>query len=191
VEAAVRLGDPDRAESPARRFAAWAAASGEAWARAVALRHDALLGGGAEPYAEAVKLHQEGGRPFERARTELLFGEHLRRERQRTAARELLRSALAGFERLGAAPWAERARTELRATGETLASARAAAPALVDRLTPQELQVVRLAAEGTSSREIASRLFLSPRTVEYHLYKAYPKLGVSSRRELTGLDLSR
>ncbi|NGN69562.1 AAA family ATPase [Streptomyces sp. A7024] len=194
VEAAVRLGAPDRAVEPARRFAAWAAASGRPWAQAVALRNEALLTDTTDPYERAVKLHAEGspasGRPFEQARTELLYGEHLRRARRRADAREQLRSALAAFERLDAAPWAERARAELRATGETLASERAAAPALVDRLTPQELQVTRLAAEGVSSREIAARLFLSPRTVEYHLYKAYPKLGIANRRELAGLDLS-
>jgi DNA-binding CsgD family transcriptional regulator len=206
VEAAVRLGEPERAEEPARRFAAWAAASGQPWARAVVLRNDALRndsqrndtsaaahGPACEAcgaFEHAVKLHLEGGRPFERARTELLFGEHLRRAKRRSDSRAQLRSALEIFERLRAAPWAERARGELRATGEALVAARAAAPSLVDRLTPQERQVVRLAAKGTSSREIAAQLFLSSRTVEYHLYKAYPKLGVSSRRELAALDLA-
>lgn len=92
------------------------------------------------------------------------------------------------FERLRAAPWLDRARAELRATGESGTSV-PTAPDLLDRLTPQELQVVRLAASGTSSREIAAQLFLSPRTVEYHLYKAYPKLGISSRKELSRLTL--
>ncbi|WP_419996765.1 helix-turn-helix transcriptional regulator [Streptomyces boninensis] len=191
VEAAVRLGDPDRAAEPARRFAHWAAASGQPWAQAVALRNEGLLTDATDAYERAAKLHAETtARPFERARTELLYGEHLRRARRRADAREQLRSALTAFDRLDATPWADRARAELRATGETLASERAAAPALVDRLTPQELQVTRLAAGGVSSREIAARLFLSPRTVEYHLYKAYPKLGISNRRELAGLDLS-
>ncbi|MFW6723724.1 ATP-binding protein [Streptomyces sp. MAR4 CNY-716] len=189
VEAAVRLGTPDRALLPARRFAAWAAAGGQPWARAVALRNEALLapsaGAAAAAYAEAVRLHADSpGRTFERARTELLFGEHLRRERRRTEARTHLRTALQLFDALAAAPWSDRARAELRAAGEAQATARATAPDPADRLTPQELQVVRLAAEGTSSRDIAARLFLSPRTVEYHLYKAYPKLGVTSRREL-------
>ncbi|MEO3852812.1 AAA family ATPase [Streptomyces sp. B8F3] len=189
VEAAVRLGAPERALLPARRFAAWAAASGQPWARAVALRNEALLassaGDAAAAYAEAVRLHAASvGRPFERARTELLAGEHLRRERRRAEARTHLRSALRLFDALAAGPWSDRARAELRAAGEAQATARATAPDPADRLTPQELQVVRLAAEGTSSRDIAARLFLSPRTVEYHLYKAYPKLGVTSRREL-------
>ncbi|MFB9838441.1 helix-turn-helix domain-containing protein, partial [Actinoallomurus acaciae] len=111
----------------------------------------------------------------------------------RSDARGPLRSAARLFDRLRAVPWAERARSELRATGETGSAVpshqQATAPDPLDRLTPQELQVVRLAAEGSSSREIAEQLFLSPRTVEYHLYKAYPKLGVASRRELARLDL--
>jgi DNA-binding CsgD family transcriptional regulator len=86
---------------------------------------------------------------------------------------------------LGAAPWAERAATELRATGQTVP--RRDAPAI--RLTPQETQVVRLVAEGGSNQEVAAQLLLSPRTVAYHLYKAFPKLGVTSRAELARLDL--
>ncbi|PJE95471.1 helix-turn-helix transcriptional regulator [Streptomyces carminius] len=201
VEAAARLGSRDRAEEPLRRFETWAAAGRRPWARAVALRCRALteeaVGGAAgeaagdaeEHYAEALRLHARDGRPFERARTQLLYGEWLRRSRRRTDARAPLRSALETFERLRAAPWAERTRTELRATGEPGTAARTAAANLIDRLTPQELQVVRLAARGSSSREIAAQLFLSPRTVEHHLYKAYPKLGVGSRRELVRLEL--
>ncbi|RAY11120.1 helix-turn-helix transcriptional regulator [Actinomadura craniellae] len=189
VEAAVRAGLPERAEEPLRRFESWArAGGGRSWAQAVALRSRAILGDEEQPYAEAVRLHEKGGRPFERARTELLYGEWLRRARRRSDARYRLRSALEVFERLGAVPWAERTRAELRATGETAAGRPAPGP--LDRLTSQELQVVRLAAAGTSSRDIAAQLFLSPRTVEYHLYKAYPKLGVSSRRELRELNLS-
>ncbi|MGW2222487.1 helix-turn-helix domain-containing protein, partial [Nonomuraea sp. NPDC001684] len=109
----------------------------------------------------------------------------LRRARRRAEARSPLRSALEIFDRLGAAPWAGRARAELRATGE---SAPDGPPAdALAALTPQELQVVRLAAAGVSNRDIAAQLFLSHRTVEYHLYKAYPKLGVASRQELARL----
>ncbi|GLW65201.1 LuxR family transcriptional regulator [Actinomadura rubrobrunea] len=188
VEAAVRAGTPDRAREPLKRFERWADAGGQPWALAVAARCRALLDDSEDHYREAVRLHTEhGGRPFERARTQLLYGEWLRRSRRRSDARAPLRSALETFERLRATPWVERARAELRATGETGAAALATAPDLLDRLTPQERQVVRLAADGVSSREIASQLFLSPRTVEYHLYKAYPKLGVSSRRELSRL----
>ncbi|MQY04522.1 ATP-binding protein [Actinomadura macrotermitis] len=187
VEAAVRLGEPERARKAAARFAAWAQAGGQPWALAVAARNEALLTDAEEPFLRAAALRPT--RPFERARTDLLHGEWLRRHRRRSDARGPLRAALDAFEALRAAPWAERARAELRATGEAGAAAEATAPGLLDRLTPQELQVVRLAADGTSSREIAARLFLSPRTVEYHLYKAYPKLGVSSRRELSRLPL--
>ncbi|MFI6499251.1 AAA family ATPase [Nonomuraea typhae] len=249
VEAAVRLGRPDRAEQPLRRFTAWAEATGQPWALAVAARSRALLtdarqaasqpgspaSGQATPegapasgqatspsspegapasgqatspsspegapasgqttqveelFAQAVRLHRQGGRPFERARTELLYGEWLRRARRRSDARAPLRSALEIFERLRATPWAERARAELRATGESVTAAEATAAHPRDRLTAQELQVVRLAAEGHSSKEIAAQLFLSKRTVEHHLYKAYPKLGVGSRRELARLDLA-
>ncbi|MGK5551484.1 ATP-binding protein [Actinomadura kijaniata] len=187
VEAAVRAERPDRAAGPFARFTAWAGASGQPWAAAVAARCRALLHPAEEHYRDALRLHERGGRPFERARTELLYGEWLRRERRRTDAREPLRSALTRFEHLGAAPWADRARTELRATGE--GTAPAAVPGPADRLTPRELQIVRLAAAGAGNREIAAQLFLSHRTVEYHLYKAYPKLGVSSRAELARLGL--
>nr|BFE85247.1 hypothetical protein GCM10020093_078480 [Planobispora longispora] len=184
VEAAVRLGEPERAARPLARFREWARAGGRPWARAVALRCQALVEDDGDLYARAVQLHEQGGRPFERARTELLYGEWLRRARRRSEARIPLHSALRAFERLGATSWTERVRAELKATGESVTPAGTAAADLLDRLTPQELQVVRLAVEGHSSREIAAQLFLSPRTVEYHLYKAYPKLGVSSRREL-------
>ncbi|WP_331770545.1 AAA family ATPase (plasmid) [Embleya sp. NBC_00888] len=193
VEAAVRAGTPERAREAAARFERWARASGTPWAMAVALRCGALL---AEPdaadalYVAAIREHERGGRPFERARTELLHGEWLRRARRRVDARAPLRSALAGFERSAASPWAERARSELRATGDAAPADTGDADVLA-RLTPQELHIVRLAAEGVSNRDIASRLFLSPRTVEYHLYKAYPKLGIGSRGELSRFRTSR
>ncbi|WP_119726697.1 ATP-binding protein [Thermomonospora amylolytica] len=189
VEAAVRAGRPEDAQEPMRRLRAWADAGGGTWSRALLLRCRGLLEDAEEPYAEAVRAHRDTGRPFERARTQLLYGEWLRRARRRSDARDVLRPALETFESLRAGPWAERARAELRAAGDAVVPARAAAPDLLARLTPQERQVVRLAAEGISSREIAAQLFLSPRTVEYHLYKAYPKLGVSSRRELSRLQL--
>ncbi|MFI6298136.1 LuxR C-terminal-related transcriptional regulator [Nonomuraea sp. NPDC050790] len=188
VEAAVRAGRPEAAREPLRVLREWSAAGGQPWALSMAERCLALLTEDEAHFARAVRLHEGASRPFERARTELLYGEWLRRERRRADARGLLGSALETFERLRARPWAERARAELRIAGG--AAATPAAADLLDRLTPQELQVVRLAAEGASSREIAAKLFLSPRTVEYHLYKAYPKLGITSRRELARLNLS-
>ncbi|KAB8194441.1 AAA family ATPase [Nonomuraea phyllanthi] len=193
VEAAVAAERPEQAERSLARFAPYAQNNGRHWARAVALRCRALLAPdhdeAAEHYAAAVAVHKLGGRPFERARTELLYGERLRRARHRAEARPLLRSALGTFERIGAARWAQRARVELRATGE--APPAAASPGgLLSALTPQEQQVVRLAATGASNRSIAAQLVLSHRTVGYHLYKAFPKLGITSRRELLLLDLN-
>jgi DNA-binding CsgD family transcriptional regulator len=179
------------AEAPFSRFRRWSAHARQPWAMAVAERCRALISTPEEAearYVTAVRLHSGSGRPFEEARTRLLYGEWLRRDLRRTEARSHLRAALDTFERLEAAPWIDRARNELRATGEI------APPPRLDRLsrlTPQELQVIRLAATGATNREIGGRLFLSPRTVSYHLYKAYPKLGVSSRRELVDLDLDR
>ena len=190
IEAAVRLGTPEAAADALRCLETWARSGATPWVRAVAARCRALFSDRPEDYVDALRLHQKGSRPFEHARTELLYGEWLRRSRRRGEARPPLRSALATFEQLHATPWVSRARAELELTGETLTAAEATAPNLIDRLTPQELQVIRLAAAGSSSRRIAAQLFLSPRTVEHHLYKAYPKLGVGSRRELAGLDLS-
>jgi DNA-binding CsgD family transcriptional regulator len=119
--------------------------------------------------------------PMQRARTELLYGEWLRRERRRIDARGHLRTALELFRTLGAAPWAERAEAELRATGET---ARKRDVSAVEQLTPQELVVAGFVTEGLSNKEIAAQLFLSPRTVDYHLRKVFAKLGITSRAEL-------
>ncbi|WP_043466762.1 helix-turn-helix transcriptional regulator [Kitasatospora sp. MBT66] len=189
VEAAVRLGEPERAAEPYERFARWAAAAGTPWAEALRLRCQALLGPdelAESAYRAALDLHEGAHRPFERARTALLYGEWLRRERRRTDARPHLGAALEVFERLGVEPWADRARTELTATG-TAAPAPAAAEGALTVLTPQELQIARLAARGLTNRDIAAQLFLSPRTVGHHLYKAYPKLGIASRTELAAL----
>lgn len=119
--------------------------------------------------------------PFHRARNQLLYGEWLRRERSRREARVHLRAASELFRALGAAPWEERAAAELRATGET---ARKRDPSTLDQLTPQELQIADLVADGLTNREIATQLYLSPRTIEYHLRKVFSKLGIASRSEL-------
>jgi DNA-binding CsgD family transcriptional regulator len=193
VEAALRAGRRDTAQAAAAVFAEFARPGAPVWALALERRCRALLATGEEAeqaFAEAVALHAHVQNPFEHARTELLFGEFLRRERRRSDARERLRAALESFERLGAEPWAERARVELRATGET---ARKRDPSTVDDLTPQELQIARLVGEGHSNKEIAAQLFLSPRTVEYHLRKVFAKLGIASRAELirNGVDAGR
>jgi DNA-binding CsgD family transcriptional regulator len=131
-------------------------------------------------------LHSNINRPFDRARTELAYGEHLRRARRRIDAREQLRSALETFQDLQARPWAERASQELRASGET---ARKRDVSTTAALTPQELQVAQLVRQGMSNRDVASQLFVSPRTVDFHLRNVFAKTGVTSRVELAALAL--
>jgi DNA-binding CsgD family transcriptional regulator len=136
-----------------------------------------------EPYfQDALRLHARTPDAFESACTRLAYGARLRRARHRRRAREELRTALEIFDRLGAAPWSALTRAELAATGET---ARRRDASTVDELTPQELHIAQLLAEGKTTREAAAALFLSPKTIEYHLRSIYRKLGVKSRRELT------
>ena len=184
VEAAVRAGQAAAAQAALLEFERFAREAAPPWALALVPRCRGLLtaGDAAERhFLEALHRHGESARPFDRARTELVFGEYLRREGRRTHARAHLRSALDAFERLSAGAWAERARAELRASGET---ARKRSPRAIDELTPQELQITRLVAEGATNKEVAARLFLSPRTIDYHLRKVFSKLGISSRSEL-------
>ncbi|MCP2183808.1 helix-turn-helix transcriptional regulator [Prauserella alba] len=191
VEAAARTdrpSDDDFATQALADYVTWANSVDRSPARAVALRSRALLG---EPdlLPTALGLADHAG-TWQQARTDLAHGEWLRRDRNPARARPHLRAALTAFDRLGARPWADRARTELRAAGEGRDSrpGRDSAPD-ADGLTPQELRIVQLAADGLSNRDIGNRLYLSPRTVGYHLYKAYPKLGVSGRGELAKLEL--
>ena len=132
-------------------------------------------------FALALERHGEAGYPFEQARTQLAFGERLRRAGRRIDARRQLRDALASFERLGAAPLAARAREELTASGETQIRRDAESR---DELTPRELQVALQVADGKPNKEVAAALFLSPKTIEYHLKHVYRKLGIHSRGEL-------
>jgi DNA-binding CsgD family transcriptional regulator len=134
-----------------------------------------------EHFRRALSWHGDTPVPFERARTELSFGERLRRARRRREARDPLRSALEAFDALGAVPWAERTRRELAATGER---ARRREPVTAVRLTPQELQVALRVAEGATNREAAGDLFITQKTVETHLHHVYRKLGIRSRVEL-------
>ncbi|MFF4424654.1 LuxR C-terminal-related transcriptional regulator [Streptomyces sp. NPDC001549] len=187
VEAAVRAGQQERAAEPVALLTRWAGAARQPAALALARRCRALTGpdGEAEShFTAALHLHGTGTvQPFERARTELLYGEWLRRERRRTDARGHLRSALEAFDGLGARPWASRARTELQACGGSVDPADES-DELLGRLSPQEREVVRLAATGATNRQIATQLFLSPRTVGHHLYRAFPKLGITTRNDL-------
>jgi DNA-binding CsgD family transcriptional regulator len=190
IEAATRAGDRETAGLWLASFEPWAVSSAAPWARAVALHCRALF---AEDEAEAERLfhraletHPQAARPFVRARTELALGEFLRRRRRRVEARTHLEAALESFERLGAEPWAEHARVELRASGQT---ARKRDPSTRGDLTAQELQIARFVAEGLSNRDVAARLFLSPRTIDFHLRNIFRKLEISSRVELARLDL--
>ncbi|HEX2184954.1 MAG TPA: LuxR C-terminal-related transcriptional regulator [Chloroflexota bacterium] len=187
VEAAVRAGEPARAATQLETYLERMASSRAPAVQALVARCRALMATGAEAEAhfrEALRLHTASHRPLDHARTELLYGEFLRRDRRRVEARIHLRIALETFERLGLASWVERARAELRASGER---ARQRDPSTFDRLTPQELQIVRAVSQGTTNREVAAQFFLSPRTVAYHLRKVFSKLGISSRAELIRL----
>jgi DNA-binding CsgD family transcriptional regulator len=135
----------------------------------------------AEALFAAALAHDLAGYPFLSARTRFSFGRWLRRQRRTAESRAPLRESVALFDALGATVWSRRARQELRATGETIGRR---APDLRDRLTAQELQIAQLAAEGLSNREIGERLFLSPRTIGGHLYRMFPKLGITARAQL-------
>jgi DNA-binding CsgD family transcriptional regulator len=190
VEAAVRAGRPELGVEHLAAFVAWAEASGSNDASALASRSRALLAAGEEAdglYRSALSLHPATERPLDAARTALLYGEHLRRERRRVDAREQLRTAMSSFDSLGAVHWAARARSELRATGET---ARKRDPSTLELLTQQELQVVRLVSQGATNREAAAQLFISPRTVDHHLRSVFRKLEVRSRAELVRTALA-
>lgn len=200
VEAAVRAGRPDPAAEPLKRFTSWAEATGTPDLLALAARSRALLetagagpAGAAEAeFRQALAWHAQADAPIERARTELLFGEHLRRSRRRSDARPHLRAAYDTFRRLGAPVWADHARAELRATGEREQRRQPEPPhpRTGAVLTPQEQRIAAAVSEGATNREIATQLFLSPRTVDYHLRKIFQKTGLSSRTELIRLALT-
>jgi DNA-binding CsgD family transcriptional regulator len=184
IEAAVRSGMPERAADALRRLSQSARASGSDWALAIEARSRALLSGDDRAdalYREAIERLNHTRVRFELARTHLLYGEWLRRERRRVDAREQLRTAHAMLTAFGAQGFAERAARELLATGETL---RRRVEQTRDELTPREVQIAQLASDGLSNSEIGTRLFISPRTVEYHLTKVFAKLDISSRNQL-------
>ncbi|MBA9001724.1 AAA family ATPase [Thermomonospora cellulosilytica] len=189
VEAAVRCDQRRQATRALAAYEAWAEGTRSPNRLALANRCRALLADDDETairhFEEALRLHASADSAFEQARTALLYGHRLRRSRQPRAARDHLRNALQIFTEYGAERWAERARAELRAAGETVEPA--AAPAGLDLLTPQQLQIARLVAEGATNREIAAQLTLSPRTIEHHLRNIFARLDIRSRVELTML----
>ena len=189
IEAAVRADQPETATLWVQDLEVFAEATGQRWAAAAAAHGRAVLADGADAerhFERALELHTGSTRAFNRARTHLSYGEFLRRTRRRVDAREQLRAALATFEDLDARPWAERAASELRASGET---ARKRDPSTAGTLTAQEVQVASLVKQGMSNREVAAQLFLSPRTIDFHLRNVFAKTGISSRTELAGLAL--
>ena len=188
VEAAVRTGDDDRALTHLPALTEWAKHTASPAARALLLRCEALLAHGTDAGQRfEAALEVDGSSPYDLARTQLAYGQWLRRHRRPTAARARLTEALESFERTGAHGWRQPVHAEFTALGDPVPTGTPSGGA--GRLTPQELEVVRRAAAGLSNREIAAELFLSPRTVGYHLYKAYPKLGVTRRSQLGQLDL--
>lgn len=190
VEAAARTGMPERAAPAMERLTQIATACGTDWARATAARSRALLSAGpaAEAdYREAVVRSGLTSLRFEHARARLVYGEWLRRESRRIDAREQLQQAYELLADMGAEAFAERARRELAATGAT---ARKRTVDTARDLTEQEAEIARLAVQGLSNPEVAGRLFISPRTVEWHLRKVYAKLGIRSRKELSSTLLT-
>jgi len=178
----VRLGELEAAREAESDLKQRASAADLPWAAHAVARASVLL---AEPDElesayEHVRASPVASR-FESSRSSLVYGERLRRAGQRVAAREHLQEALEGFQALGSEPWERRARVELRASGSRIRKRTAANR---DELTPQELQVALVVAEGVTNREAGARLFLSPKTIEVHLSRAYRKLGVGTRTEL-------
>jgi DNA-binding CsgD family transcriptional regulator len=186
IETAARADQRELAEEWLGDLRAFADGTGMPWAWA-AVHHCQAVLGSPDPEGEferALAWHASSPRVPARARTQLALGEHLRRNRRRTDARRPLREALDTFDTLGAGFWAERARQELRASGET---ARRGADLVATELTAQERQVAALVRQGLSNKDVAGRLFISPRTVDFHLRNVYSKLAITSRTELAAL----
>jgi DNA-binding CsgD family transcriptional regulator len=190
IEAAARSGELERSQHALAQLIDRTRFASTEWALGLENRSAALLSADA---ADSERHYQAAIEHLTRARTRpdlarahLVFGEWLRRENRRIEAREQLRAAHELFDEMGISGFAARAQRELAATGET---ARKRVDETRADLTPQEAQIARLASEGLTNPQIGARLFLSPRTVEWHLRRTYPKLGISSRRELHTVTL--
>jgi DNA-binding CsgD family transcriptional regulator len=184
IEAYVRLGRDDDARAALDQFLSFGLQASPRWGAGIAARCRGLLADDDKfdsHFEEALELHRAVSDVFALGRSELCFGERLRRAGRRVEAREHLVEALETFERLDAEPWAERARRELRASGETLRRRKSWEE---EELTPQELQIALQVADGKSNKEVGAALFLSHKTIEFHLSRVYRKLNMSSRAEL-------
>ena len=195
IDAAVRADDGDQALAWVDDVDSVAAGTEVPWAQAAADFGRALTGssgrsgelGANELFERSLSHHASANRPYDRARVQLAYGEFLRRNQRRVDARGQLRAALETFEDLHADPLAERAGQELRASGET---ARKRDPSTALNLTPMELKVAGLVSQGLSNKDVAAQCWVSPRTVAFHLRNVFTKTGVTSRGELTHLELS-
>ncbi len=191
IDAAVRAGDWPKAEAWTHGLEVHAQATGLPWARAAAAFGSALTASdpvrAQKQFQSSLVHHAQSDRPYDRARVQLAYGEHLRRNHQRVEARRHLRAAFETFSDLRAAPFADRAADELRASGET---ARKRDPSTLVDLTPMELKVVGLVSQGLSNKDVAAQCWISPRTVAFHLRNVFAKTGVTSRNELARLDLA-
>lgn len=190
IEASLLAGDRERARRAIEAFAAYTQQARDPHFIGLLTRCRAQLETSTDraeaAYQEALKIQAHHSPPYDRARTELSYGEFLRRDSRRTQSRTYLQNALSTFEGLATPLWAARAHSELEATGMT---ARKRDPSTLDTLTPQELRIARLVSTGASNRDVATQLFLSPKTVQYHLRKVFLKLGVNSRVELARQQL--
>jgi DNA-binding CsgD family transcriptional regulator len=195
LDAAVRAGDLTQAGAWEQQLDAFAAGTSVPWVqaaatfgRALALAHEeaADVDEVCALFEASLRHHAAANRPFDRARVQLAYGQFLRRTQRRVDARGHLREALATFEDLQAAPFADRAAEELRATGET---ARKRDPSTLLTLTPMERKIAELVRQGLTNKDVAAQCWVSPRTVAFHLRNVFAKLAITSRGELARLDL--
>ena len=189
IESAVRAEETDLARGYAEELAPFAGATGRPWALATVAFGRAMTAGpddAESSFQEALAQHARARRPLDAARTELAYGEWLRRNQRRVDARQHLRQALETFQDLRAEALAARANQELRASGET---ARKRDPSTLVNLTPMELKIAQLVSSGLSNKDVAAQCWISPRTVAFHLRNVFAKAGVTSRGELAQLEL--
>jgi DNA-binding CsgD family transcriptional regulator len=189
IEAAVRADETALARGWADELAEFAEATRRPWALATVAFGRAMTAdpNEAEPFfQEALSQHTLARRPLDAARTQLAYGEWLRRHQRRVDARQHLRQALEAFQDVHAAALTARANQELRASGET---ARKRDPSTLVKLTPMELKIAQLVSSGRSNKDVAAQCWISPRTVAFHLRNVFAKAGVTSRGELAQLEL--